>query len=127
MTGHTNNVPRLLPWASPEGKPCFLLPGDGTGYVSRLADRVETEQLGLAAVLIEEARKLLHGRAWTSGELHLLAVELTESLDTVRRVAESRGARLPVAGDDIDGEIDGDADGGDMQRASANPGSPVTR
>ncbi|GGU90488.1 hypothetical protein GCM10010211_66360 [Streptomyces albospinus] len=125
MTGHTNSTPRLLPWASPEGKPCFLLPGDGTGYVSRLADRVETEQLGSAAVLVAEARKVLHGRAWTSGELHLLAVELTESLDTVHRVAESRGARLPVADGGIDG--DEDADRSDMQRAIPNPGSAATR
>ncbi|MGD3111080.1 hypothetical protein [Streptomyces sp. YGL11-2] len=131
--GHMNSgTPRLLPWASPDGKPCFLLPGDGTGYVSRLADRVEREQLGSAAVLVDEARKVLHGRAWTSGELHLLAVELTESLDTVHRVAESRGARLPVADDENDGyedddRIDGHADGGDMLRALPNPDSPITR
>ncbi|QHC20856.1 hypothetical protein [Streptomyces sp. GS7] len=136
MTGHTNDTARLLPWASPDGKPCILLPGDGTGYVSRLADRVEREQLGSAAVLIAEARKVLHGRAWTSGELHLLAVELTESLHTVHRVAESRGARLPVAdgedededdGREDDDRIDGDADGGDMPRAIPNPGAPATR
>ncbi|WP_239471835.1 hypothetical protein [Streptomyces sp. NEAU-S7GS2] len=89
---------RLLPWSSPEGKPCFVL-GDGSGYVSRLADEIEAAQLGLAAERIAEARRVLEGRRWTPGELHLLAVELTEALIEVLRVAESRGARLAVAGD----------------------------
>ncbi|MEU8914842.1 hypothetical protein [Streptomyces nigrescens] len=89
---------RLLPWSSPEGKPCFVL-SDGNGYVSRLADEIEAAHLGLAAERIEEARRVLDGRRWTSGELHLLAVELTEALVEVLRVAESRGARLAVAGD----------------------------
>ncbi|MEU9124142.1 hypothetical protein AB0C96_30510 [Streptomyces sp. NPDC048506] len=84
---------RLLPWSDPEGKTCLLV-GDGTGYVSRVADDIEAEQLSYAAELIDEARCLLDGRTWTSGELQLLAVELTEALAEVRRVAESRGARL---------------------------------
>ncbi|MCK7623025.1 hypothetical protein MUU72_07920 [Streptomyces sp. RS10V-4] len=85
---------RLLPWASPEGKPCFLLAGDGAGYVSRLADEVEAAQLAAAEELNAEAGRVLRGRMWTPGELHLLAVELNDSLRNVRRVAESRGARL---------------------------------
>lgn len=91
----TTVIARLLPWSSPDGKPCFLA-GDGTGYVSRLADAMEAEQLSSAAELIQEARCVLGGRTWTPGELHLLAVELTESLADVHRVAESRGARLPA-------------------------------
>ncbi|GGU87811.1 hypothetical protein GCM10010211_62530 [Streptomyces albospinus] len=39
---------------------------------------------------------MLDARSWTSGEIHLLAVELTDSLADVHRVAESRGARLPA-------------------------------
>ncbi|WP_329129935.1 hypothetical protein OG727_26360 [Streptomyces caniferus] len=93
----TDDGARLLPWAGPEDKPCFLL-GDGTGYVSRIADAMEAAQLGLAAELITEARRVLAGRTWTSGELHLLTVELTEALVEVHRVAESRGARLAVRG-----------------------------
>src|SRR5437870_19416 len=89
---------RLLPWASLDGKPCFLV-GDGTGPVSRLADDIEAVQLGLTVELIDEARRLLTGRRWTSGEINLLAVELTEALTVTHRVAESRGARLPVPDD----------------------------
>ncbi|MFE6690397.1 hypothetical protein ACFVFQ_28505 [Streptomyces sp. NPDC057743] len=105
---------RLLPWTSPDGKPCYLLGSDGTGYVSRLADEIEAEQMDSAAELIEEARGILAGRAWTPGEIHLLAVELNANLANVRRVSESRGARLLALEDafdtsSADSEDDGDA------------------
>ncbi|WP_308403891.1 hypothetical protein [Streptomyces rhizoryzae] len=89
----TDAVPRLLPWSSPDGKPAYVL-GDGTGFVSRMADEVEEAQLALADGLIVDARRTLDARTWTSGELHLLTVELAESLVEVRRVARSRGDRL---------------------------------
>lgn len=89
----TDPVARLLPWSSPDGNPCFLV-SDGSGYVSRVADTVEEEQLASAVVLIDEARCVLAGRGWTSGELQLLTIELTEALVEVHRVAESRGVRL---------------------------------
>ncbi|MFG2558314.1 hypothetical protein [Streptomyces sp. NPDC048496] len=66
---------RLLPWAGPEGKPCYLA-GDGAWFLSRLADNMEAAPLGLAGDLIEKAHQILAGRAWTPGELHLLAVQL---------------------------------------------------
>ncbi|EFL32269.1 conserved hypothetical protein [Streptomyces viridochromogenes DSM 40736] len=84
---------RLLPWAGPEGKPCYLV-GDGTGYVSRLADDIEDLQLGMAGDLLGHAAELLAERRVTSAELRYLALRLTESLRDVTRVAESRGARL---------------------------------
>ncbi|GAA3176963.1 MULTISPECIES: hypothetical protein [Streptomyces] len=87
--------PRLLPWTTLDGGPCFLFSDDGTGRVSRLADRVEAEQLGSNAVLIAEAERILGGRSWTPGELHLLTVDLKESLVVTDRIAKSRGARLP--------------------------------
>lgn len=84
---------RLLPWTGTEGKPCYLL-GDGTGYVSRLADQIEGVQLGMADALLEHAAELLAAHRLTGEELHYLARRLSESLRDVRRVAESRGARL---------------------------------
>lgn len=92
MTDATDTA-RLLPWTSLDGKPCFLA-GDGTGYVSRIADEIEAEQLSYAAELIEEAREVLDGRGWTSGELQLLAVDLTDALAAVHLIAKSRGRRL---------------------------------
>lgn len=84
---------RLLPWAGPEGKPCYLS-SDGAGFVSRLADSMEATQLGLAGELIEEAQQILADRAWTPGELQLLTVQLAEALTNAHRIAVSRGARL---------------------------------
>jgi hypothetical protein len=83
---------RLLPWTTVEGRPCYLV-GDGTGYVSRLADAIEDVQLGMADDLLCHAAALLAERRVTSAELHYLALRLTESLRDVKRVAESRGAR----------------------------------
>ncbi|MEU0196841.1 MULTISPECIES: hypothetical protein [unclassified Streptomyces] len=90
---HPNAGGRLLPWASPEGRPCYLV-GDGTGYVSRLADEIEDMQLGMAGELLGHASELLAERRVTSVELHYLARRLTESLRDVKRIAESRGGRL---------------------------------
>ncbi|MFJ7153136.1 hypothetical protein ACIQVT_33885 [Streptomyces sp. NPDC100445] len=87
---------RLLPWTGAEGKPCYLL-GDGTGYVSRLADRTESVQLGMAGALLEHAAALLAEHRLTGEELRYLARRLSESLRDVKRVAESRGARLGPA------------------------------
>lgn len=116
---------RLLPWSSPEGKPCFLLGGTGTGYVSRLADRVEAEQMDSAAELIEDAGGILAGRSWTPGELHLLAVELNAHLARVHRVSKSRGARLlQLESDpDADDEDDGEGAGDDSAASDAGEGA----
>ncbi|MEU0435797.1 hypothetical protein ABZ153_29950 [Streptomyces sp. NPDC006290] len=105
MTSGTGEL-RLLPWAGPEGKPCYLV-GDGAGYLSRLADNMESTQLGLAGELFQEAKHVLDKRQWTQGELHLLAVQLTEALGNVHRIAMSRGARLTTPADDEEDLKDG--------------------
>ncbi|MFF5402237.1 hypothetical protein ACFY8K_10105 [Streptomyces misionensis] len=86
---------RLLPWTGSEGKPCYLV-GDGTGYVSRVADQVEQVQLGMAGGLLEHTAELLAepGQKLTGEELHYLIRRLAESLEEIKRIAESRGARL---------------------------------
>ncbi|MEU2268454.1 hypothetical protein ABZ568_19015 [Streptomyces olindensis] len=84
---------RLLPWTTAGGRPCYLV-GDGTGYVSRLADDIEAVQLDMAEDLLGHAGALLAERRVTSAELRYLALRLTESLRDVTRIAESRGARL---------------------------------
>ncbi|MFI6376623.1 hypothetical protein [Streptomyces sp. NPDC050546] len=95
MTGGAHE--RLLPWTGTDGKPCYLV-GDGTGYVSRLADEIEELQLAMADDLLGHAAGLLAERRVTSAELHYLARRLTESLRDVKRVAESRGALSRRAG-----------------------------
>ncbi len=86
---------RLLPWSTPDGNPCYLI-GDGTGYVSRVADNVEAVQLGMADELLRHAVDLTGDPKATAPQLRFLAARMTESLRDVIRVARSRGARLPV-------------------------------
>ena len=43
---------RLLPWSSPDGKPCFLSTDDPASHLSRLADEMEEHQLHGANELV---------------------------------------------------------------------------
>ncbi|MFF1694162.1 hypothetical protein ACFVXC_11130 [Streptomyces sp. NPDC058257] len=100
---------RLLPWSTPEGKPCVLV-GTGTGFMSRMADNIEGVQLGMAGDLLGHAADTLADRKATPEELRFVAARLTESLREVHRIAESRGDRLSAFdqsdGDDSDEEDD---------------------
>jgi hypothetical protein len=49
MNPATNPAPRLLPWPSPGGNPCYLVTDNGGGYLSRLADDLEAAQLAIGA------------------------------------------------------------------------------
>ncbi|MDG9716728.1 hypothetical protein [Streptomyces sp. DH24] len=94
---------RLLPWTGAGGKPCYLV-GDGTGRLSRVADSIESVQLGMAEDLLDHAADMLADDGATVVQVRFLAARLAEALRDVHRVAESRGARLPVpAYDDPDG------------------------
>ncbi|MCL7429273.1 hypothetical protein [Streptomyces sp. YS415] len=90
----TSNELRLLPWAGPEGKPCYLSTDDRDGYMSRLADSVEAVQLGTATELLEQASEVLGDRNANPAEVERLAIELTGALRDVLRVAASRGHLL---------------------------------
>ncbi|MDX3375005.1 hypothetical protein PV390_11370 [Streptomyces sp. ME02-6991-2A] len=94
--GSDASVARLLPWTGTGGKPCYVV-GDGTGYVSRKADAVEDLQLDMAYELLGHADGLLTEPGVTAPELHFLASRLSECLEQVQRIAESRGSRLEAA------------------------------
>ncbi len=91
-----DTVLRLLPWSSPEGKPCFLVPGGGSGPLSRLADDMEAVRLAMAAEMIRLARKVQDDPLSPYVEVRYAGVRLAECLNDVLRVAESRGMRLPA-------------------------------
>ncbi|MEV7427079.1 hypothetical protein [Streptomyces sp. NPDC091212] len=119
---HANSL-RLLPWSSPEGKPCFLSTDGRGGMVSRFADDVEEAQTSVAAEVREDAIAVLTDRKARAGDLRLALARVTDALGDVLRVAESRGARLPLPDDD-DG--DGDGDGGDSgDDQDGGPGMPT--
>ncbi|WP_240965256.1 hypothetical protein [Streptomyces zingiberis] len=86
---------RLLPWSSPDGKPCFLAAADGGGYVSRRADEVEARQLADGLDVLLRARRVLEDPMSPQAEVRYAAIRLTECLADVLRVADSRGRRLP--------------------------------
>ncbi|MET9731727.1 hypothetical protein ABZZ79_14040 [Streptomyces sp. NPDC006458] len=85
---------RLLPWSGPDGKPCYLSTDNRDGYMSRLADNIESIQLGTAAELLEEASTTLDNRDAGPENVRLLAKDLTGALREVLRVATSRGHLL---------------------------------
>ncbi|MFD3585666.1 hypothetical protein [Streptomyces sp. NPDC058683] len=85
---------RLLPWPSPEGKPCYLVPGTEGGYLSRLADDIEAAQLSASADVLTCARKVLADPASPYTEVRYAGIRLAECLNDALRVAESRGTRL---------------------------------
>ncbi|MEU1280615.1 hypothetical protein [Streptomyces sp. NPDC005805] len=86
-----------LPWVADEGRPCYLV-GDGDGYVSRVADNIESVQLGMAADLLGHIEDLLRDRSATPEQLRYAVSRLAESLRDVHRIARSRGARLSAGG-----------------------------
>ncbi|OEJ96185.1 hypothetical protein [Streptomyces thermolilacinus] len=97
MNDHTTGTARLLPWTGSGGKPCYLI-GDGKGYISKVADRIESVQLGMAAELLGHVAELLSDRRATSDQLRYAVARMAESLRDVHRIAESRGARLSAEG-----------------------------
>lgn len=112
MTDDAITPARLLPWVSPEGKPCYLLT-DGSGRLSRAADAIESVQLGMACTLLDHAAAMLGDQRVTTGELRFLLIRMSEALADVHRIAESRGARLLAH---PDGGCDPGADGGRRPR-----------
>ncbi|WP_406208970.1 hypothetical protein [Streptomyces decoyicus] len=100
---------RLLPWESEGGKPCFLS-ADGAGSVlSRLADEIEAEQLCDGADVLKGAVAVLDDGKAGEHALRLALRATAQAFGNVLRVADSRGARLPVAADG-----DQEADDGEL-------------
>ncbi|WP_037625151.1 hypothetical protein [Streptomyces aureus] len=88
---------RLLPWSGPGGNPCYLSTDDRDGFMSRLADNIESVQLGTAAELLERASETLDDQDVVSEDLQRLVQELNRSLRDVLRVAISRGLLLAAS------------------------------
>ncbi|OIJ96742.1 hypothetical protein BIV25_17485 [Streptomyces sp. MUSC 14] len=105
MTSGGNGT-RLLPWTGLGGKPCYLVT-DGSGQMSRIADTVERVQLGMAHDLLGHASDLLADDGPTPAQLRFLLARMSEALIAVLRIAQSRGARLPVPVHDDPAEGDG--------------------
>ncbi|MBB5934980.1 hypothetical protein [Streptomyces zagrosensis] len=81
-TRSATDAGRLLPWTTLEGKSCYVM-GDGTGYISRVADTVEGLQLEMAAELLAHAADLLADNRASSVQRD----RMTEALRDVVRIA----------------------------------------
>ncbi|MFJ4896978.1 hypothetical protein [Streptomyces sp. NPDC088727] len=88
------NELRLLPWSSPEGKPCYLSTDDSDSHMSRLADHIEASQLDAASELVQEAIESLADDDARLEDVKRLAHQLIEALRDALRVAASRGRLL---------------------------------
>ncbi|MCC8334731.1 hypothetical protein LMJ38_02085 [Streptomyces sp. R1] len=95
---------RLLPWLSPEGKPCYLAPDSNGGVISRLADKTEARQLAEGLDVCRSARRVLDDPLTPNAEVRYTAIRLTECLADALRVAESRGRRLSPADEESDSD-----------------------
>lgn len=91
---------RLLPWTGEGGKPAYLSSGDEGSFVSRLADNLESVQLGMAENLLGHVDKMVTDRTPSEVELLSIVSTMSQALRDALRVAHSRGDRLPVPGDD---------------------------
>ncbi|MFF3765081.1 hypothetical protein ACFYYR_13475 [Streptomyces sp. NPDC001922] len=94
---------RLLPWTSPDGRPCYLSADNPRSRLSRLADDVEAAQLSSGAQVLGGAEAVLADPRAGVRELRFTTARLTESLRDALRVADSRGGRLPVPTEPEDG------------------------
>ncbi|MGW1545660.1 hypothetical protein [Streptomyces sp. NPDC002346] len=99
-----SDAPRLLPWEGLNGQRAYLATDNPNGFLSRLADDLEEVQLGTGAAVLDHSRHLLDDPRASAVELRYVVARLSECLTDALRVAESRGARLPVP------EGDGPAD-----------------
>ncbi|RNL71964.1 hypothetical protein EBF04_14920 [Streptomyces sp. I6] len=113
---------RLLPWRSPDGKPCYLSTDDNGSYLSRLADDMEAVQLATAEDVLGLARSTLADPASPCTEVRYAGLRLAECLADALRVAESRGLRIPASGTAATGEGDPA-----RERPAPHPGSGLSR
>ncbi|WP_406139075.1 hypothetical protein [Streptomyces sp. NBC_01089] len=85
---------RLLPWTTPEGKPCYLSTDNPRSLLSRLADDLEDQQMDSAEAVLAGSRAVLADAAAGERAVRFALTRATESLGDVLRVAYSRGGRI---------------------------------
>ncbi|MGW1162309.1 hypothetical protein ACWD48_29755 [Streptomyces sp. NPDC002519] len=111
-----DGAPRLLPWTTEDGRPCFLISDHGDGFLSRRADDVEQVQLAMGSELLGHASEVLEDPKAAVRELRFVGRQLADCLRAALRIAESRGARLGIG---ADADADTDDEDGDEHAESA--------
>lgn len=93
----TESLFRLLPWTSPDGRPCYLSTDDPESRMSRLADDVEAELVACGEDVLAGAREVLDDASAGEVAVRFALRRTTESLRDVLRVAECRSGTRPLA------------------------------
>ncbi|WP_328463951.1 hypothetical protein [Streptomyces sp. NBC_00448] len=88
---------RLLPWPGPDGGACYLR-SDECDALWRLADEMESVQLGMGRELLGFVRRTLAEATPWDCELQGMVAHLCTALSDALRVADSRGALLGLPG-----------------------------
>ncbi|MDF6020444.1 hypothetical protein [Streptomyces sp. JH34] len=92
----TDSSLRLLPWNSPEGKPCYLSTDDADSRMSRLADEVEAELVASGAVVPAGAEAVPADAAAGESAVRFALTRTAESLRDALRVARCRERSAPA-------------------------------
>lgn len=100
---------RLLPWTTPEGKPCYLSTDSRHSRLSLLADDVEAAQLDSGRQVLVGARAVLGDAGAGERAVRFALTRAVESLAEVLRVAVSRGGRIGTSPGDSRGSVLSDA------------------
>lgn len=85
---------RLLPWTTPDGKPCYLSTDSDHSRLSLLADDVEAAQLRSGEQVLDGARAVLADARAGERAVRFALTRASECLEDVLRIAVSRGARI---------------------------------
>ncbi|MFE7749053.1 hypothetical protein [Streptomyces sp. NPDC057428] len=86
---------RLLPWNSPEGRPCYLSTDNPGSMLSGLADEVEAELVSCGEAVLSGAEAVLADAAAGEVAVRFALRRTTESLRDALRVAHCREGRAP--------------------------------
>lgn len=86
---------RLLPWNTPDGKPCYLSADSHDSRLSLLADDIEAAQLDSGEQVLAGAKAVLADPKAGERAVRFALTRASESLEDVIRIAVSRGGRIP--------------------------------
>ncbi|MGW0837021.1 hypothetical protein [Streptomyces prunicolor] len=86
---------RLLPWNTPDGKPCYLSADHDDSRLSLLADDIEAAQLDSGEKVLAGAKAVLADPKAGERAVRFALTRASESLGDVLRIAISRGERIP--------------------------------
>ncbi|MFG2129032.1 hypothetical protein ACGFNV_14705 [Streptomyces sp. NPDC048751] len=78
---------RLLPWTTPDGRPCYLSTDRRDSRLSRLADDIEAAQLASGEQVLKGARAVLADPEAGERAVRFALTRAVESLGDVLRIA----------------------------------------